>query len=336
MATIFKEKTAMQDKTSYGFPGEPLYVISVIFNPHRYTSRMRLYEQFKEYMLNTKNVILYTVECSFGERESIIQDINESNHVVLKVQTSNEIWLKENLINIAVQRLPADWKYMAWIDADVSFARHDWATETVQQLQHYDVVQMFSHAQDLDKDEIPYQTHQSFAYNFCNDDLEEKNNYNYTTGNKWHPGFAWAIKRKAFDSVGGLMDFPILGAADNHMAWSIIGKGAKTIPQGISDGYKSKVLLWEKRALKGIKKNIGYVPGLLVHYFHGSKKYRKYADRWEILVKNNFNPETDLIKDWQGLYCLETDCIDLKKDCRNYFKQRNEDCIFLDDKERKL
>lgn len=324
------------NKTFYGFQDDPLYVISVIFNPQRYSSRMRLYEQFKEYMLKTKNVILYTIECSFGDRMSLIDEEMEDNHVILRVKTDSEIWLKENLINIAVQRLPTDWKYMAWIDSDVMFARHDWAIETIQQLQHYDLVQMFSHAQDLDRDEIPYQTHQGFAYNFCNGDQIEDNYYNSPTGNRWHPGFAWAIKKDAFNKLGGLMDFAILGAADNHMAWSLIGEGEKTLPTGLSDEYKNKVLTWEKRAIKHIKKNIGYVPGLLLHHFHGSKKYRKYKDRWEILVKNNFNPDINIIKDWQGLYYLEIDCIDLKRDCSNYFKQRNEDCIYLDNKERRI
>lgn len=38
------------------------------------------------------------------------------------------------------------------MDADVQFSRADWAQETVQQLQHYHVVQMWSMCQDLNVD----------------------------------------------------------------------------------------------------------------------------------------------------------------------------------------
>src|SRR6202035_3379899 len=49
----------------------------------------------------------------------------------------------------------AEAKYVAWIDADVKFNRPDWAQETMQLLQHYDVLQMFSHAQDVGPDYEP-------------------------------------------------------------------------------------------------------------------------------------------------------------------------------------
>jgi len=37
----------------------------------------------------------------------------------------------------AVARLPSDWKYVAWVDADVNFTNPHWVRVTVQQLQHY-------------------------------------------------------------------------------------------------------------------------------------------------------------------------------------------------------
>jgi hypothetical protein len=36
-----------------------------------------------------------------------------------------------------VARLPNDWKYVAWVDADVNFTNPHWVRVTVQQLQHY-------------------------------------------------------------------------------------------------------------------------------------------------------------------------------------------------------
>lgn len=53
------------------------------------------------------------------------------------MRSFDELWHKENLINIGIASPPADWQYVAWIDADVSFSNPCWAVETVQQLHHH-------------------------------------------------------------------------------------------------------------------------------------------------------------------------------------------------------
>ena len=65
----------------------------------------------------------------------------------LVVRTNAELWHKENMIMLGIQHLTKirpKWKYVAWVDADVIFQRRDIILETAQQLQHYDIVQMFS------------------------------------------------------------------------------------------------------------------------------------------------------------------------------------------------
>ena len=79
------------------------------------------------------------------------------------MRTRDELRHKENLINLGVARLPADWKYVAWVDADVQFARPDIVTETIQQLQHFGVVQMFSQATDLDPQHQPLKQFDGFV-----------------------------------------------------------------------------------------------------------------------------------------------------------------------------
>jgi hypothetical protein len=45
------------------------------------------------------------------------------------------------------------------------------------------------------------------------------------------------------------------------------------------------------------------------------------------LLKNNFDPELDLKRDWQGLYILTHKGERMRNDIREYFRQRNEDSI---------
>jgi hypothetical protein len=110
--------------------------------------------------------------------------------------------------------LPAEAKYIAWIDADVKFNRPDWAQETLQLLQHYDVLQMFSHAQDVGPNYEPLATTPGFLYKWVTDRpsphepafMQAKPAYGYYSvhsGQFWHPGFAWAAKRSALESVPG-------------------------------------------------------------------------------------------------------------------------------------
>ena len=126
-----------------------LHVIAVISNPQRYETRYDLYNKFAKHVEDS-GARLWTVETAFGDRPHEITASDHSQHIQLR--TSTELWHKENMINIGISRLPANWEYVAWIDADVTFARPDWALETLHQLQHYKVVQMFSDCMDLSPD----------------------------------------------------------------------------------------------------------------------------------------------------------------------------------------
>ena len=138
----------------------PLYVVTPIANPSRYRSRYTLYRDFEKY-IGDAGAILHTVEAAYGDRDFVVTDAANPRHI--QVRTHHEVWHKENLINIGVSRLPADWKYVAWIDADVQFARPDIVTETIHQLQHFSVVQMFAHATDLGPKHEPLKSFEGFV-----------------------------------------------------------------------------------------------------------------------------------------------------------------------------
>lgn len=292
------------------------WVVTMISNPVRYSSRYRLYRQFEEEM-SKAGVNLFTVEVQHGQRNFVITRQGQAN--ALQLRTTSEIWHKENALNLGVQRLPDDWEYVAWIDADVTFQRPDWIEETLHQLQHYKIVQMFQSAIDLGPEGESLQIHNGFVWSY----LEGKpfgKSYEF-----WHPGFAWACTREAWDGMGGLLDRPVCGAADHHMATSLIGRAESSFPAQVTLGYKQDILHWQERAEKAIKRDIGYVPGTLFHHWHGAKKKRYYVERWQILIDNKFDPNTDICKDAQGLYRLTGNKPKLRDDLRRYFRARRED-----------
>jgi hypothetical protein len=322
---VFNGVNKYQHKVVPGL--DKFWVIAVISNPQRYKSRYNLYEKFKASM-EVAGVNLLTVEIALGQRPFELTEENNPNHVQLR--TNNELWHKEQMINIGISRLPQDWEYVAWIDADVEFCRQDWAAETVEQLQHYDVVQLFQSAIDLGPEGEVITVFNGFVHSWMNEPninnpLLARGKY----GLYWHPGFAWAATRKAINDLGGLIDWAILGSADHHMAWAFIGKVADKLPKNIAPAYKRELETWQLRATHHIKQNIGYVPGTIYHHFHGKKKNRKYVERWDILLKHDFNPDKDLKRDWQGLWQFTEEGLRLRNDIRNYFRQRNEDSIDL-------
>jgi len=342
---------------------EPLYVVTTVFNSPRFKTRYKLYQRFAKYVKDSGGVLV-TVEAAFGERHHAMQESkdqhgqliygraptkntefhkarSENPHQYIRVRTDHEIWIKENLLNIGISRLPEDWKYVAWVDADVVFARPNWVGETIHQLQHYKLVQMFSEAQDLDPGQGTTTNNRAMGFMACFlKGLEKTRNpgHYYYGGVKggpifWHPGFAWAARREAIDELGGLIDWAIMGAGDNHMAHALIGEVDQSMHPSVEGPYREKLREWQYRCDKHIRRNVGFVEGLLLHYWHGKKIDRRYWERWKILVNNHFNPDLDLKYDSQGVLQLtdrgDARSIELRDKIRAYFELRNEDSIDL-------
>lgn len=304
-------------------PEAVLDVITMISNPVRWHSRYRLFKHFEKHMLATPHVRFHVAEIAFGERPFEVTCASNPNH--LQLRTQDELWHKENALNLLVQKLPSDWKYVAWIDADVEFLTHQetWAMEAIQQLQHYKIIQMFSQALDRDPRGHVMHTHKGFVASYLAD-LPFTRQYG-----GWHPGYGWAYTRDAWNAIGGMLDFAILGSGDDHMAKSLIGKGLDSLPSGLHPNYVAMVEAWQHNALATIKKDIGYLDALIGHQYHGPKNERKYWGRWDIAKPldqdGGFNPMTDIKRDWQGLYQLTERSTCRRDKLRAYFRQRNED-----------
>lgn len=301
----------------------PLHVIAVVSNPIRYATRYRLFREFEARMKLEPDVVLHTVELAYGHRP--FEVTTEGAPRQYQYRSHEELWHKENLINLGIQQVPPSAEYIAWIDTDVSFTRPDWALETVQQLQHYKVVQMFTHATDLGPTFQPLHHHTGYIYAWKH--WDGRTPAYGPRGLINHPGYAWACRRDALDNVGQLVDYAILGSGDTHMAGALTGVVEKTFHSGMSADYRESLYHYQRLCEKYIRQKVGYVDTSLVHYWHGKKKSRGYADRWKILSENDYSPRLDIIRDSRGLVRLTGEKRGLRDGIMRYFRTRNEDSI---------
>ena len=281
-----------------------LHVFTARSNPLHWTSTHRNWLRFARGMLDA-GVTLTVVECAFGEETSSLRDGRRP--ATFRCVPKPGSGPRKTLLNIGVHRTP-EAKYIAWIDADIIFRRDDWALATLQALQHYDVVQPWSDAYDLGPhDEHIAHHHRSFCRQFFHRQPMVASQGNHTgratadLNTYPHSGYAWATTRQAFDWVGGLFELGGMGSGDHHMSLALIGQADSSVPSGVSEAHAARVKRWEGRALRHINRNIGYVPGTIEHLFHGRKTDRGYQSRWEIFVKNAFDPLEDLKRNSHGV-----------------------------------
>jgi hypothetical protein len=298
---------------------EKLNVIIVISNPCLYAKRYILLKEFvKRIEEEEENVNLFIVEMIYNNQKFIITDKNNKNHLQLKTEVP--LWHKENMINLGVKYLlPKNYKAFAWIDADIEFDNNTWALDTLKILNGCkDIVQLFSHCVDMDSEKNNLNIFNSFGYCFS-----KNKNYTSKGTDYWHPGYAWAITRKAYEKIGGLYDKGILGSGDSIIAMSLINKCSYVNNINYNKDYNNSMLEYQKQASK---LRLGYTPGIIRHYYHGSKFNRRYTERWKILMNFKFSPITDIEYDNTGILIpTKTFSQEFKDEILNYFKERKED-----------
>lgn len=305
----------------------PLTIVTCVFNPRRFKRRLELYRAFAEYVAKS-GCRLVTVEVAFGEREFELSGTD-----VINLKTDAEIWHKERALNIGIKyalETDPNCKYVAWIDADVSFVKPDWAEETVHALQHYSVVQMFGQAAYLNPaDEVLWYCPSAFKV-FVDKGYHQRPPLHAKYIAKGHPGLAWACRRDVWENLEGLLDTCISGSGDTLMAWALRGRWNGYLPPDpLSTGYVEALKRWARRCDVHVKENVGYVPGTALHYWHGKSELRGYDKRWQIISFHKFDPEADMVVDANsGLYMLRPGHKPhLEYDLRLSSSSRNEDSI---------
>ncbi len=312
---------------------KPLFVICPVINASRIRARWRLFQDFAKHVAEA-GAILYVVEVAFGDRDFVVTQAGNPHHV--QIRTWHELWLKERAINIGVAHLTRqvpDWAYVAWIDGDCHFARYDWANETIHLLQHYPLVQLWTQLVNLDSHyEIRSQLI-SFMWVQLKTPGCIGDYYEYGGQKFGSPGLAWAARREAWDLMGGLIDYCILGAGDWYWANAVMGTldAAIKFRNDLSGPFVKRMrdyqehlrrTCWQERCIIG---NVGVMSGLVLHFWHGARADRRYNTRGEILMRHQFDPGLDLKPDSSFMWQLTDRKPEMRREIQQYFSSRDED-----------
>ncbi len=299
---------------------ENLHVVAVLSNICEFKRRYDLTHEFISRMSREPNVILYVVELAYKNQSFHVTQKHNPQH--LQLRTDIPLWHKENLINIGIRRLlPRNWKAVAWVDADIEFENPHWALDTLKILNgSKDVVQLFSHCINMDLQGDSIGIYSGFGFQHANG---KPYLYNPNPDHYFHPGYGFAITRKAYEQIGGLYEVNILGSGDHMMITSFIGMGKTSLVEGLSQDFVNALVEFEKRA-KCLR--LGYVPGIIKHHFHGAIANRGYDTRDLLMVNYQFSPKLHLVKNEDGLLVPSSDCpkgfID---EVIKYFQAKQED-----------
>jgi len=300
------------------------WVITSYFNPARYKTKRLNFDAFMEGM-NAVGANVLVVEMAFGDAPFEL----EPGERVLHFRGDSVMWQKERLLNVAAARLPDSCRKVGWFDADLIFKEPDWLERTSEALDRHMVLQPFSHAVRLNRDNCDDGTgslSESFASIFVRDPAPARVGNFHSHG---HTGFAWAARREFFEECG-LYEASLTGAGDHLMAHAFVaGMANSPCMRHVFHGaahYSEHFIRWGIRARDLAGAKIGVVPGRILHLWHGDLEDRAYGERLRQFRALGFNPDLHLRHDEGGMLEWSDEApAHLKTWCEDMFHGRNED-----------
>ncbi len=304
-----------------------MWAITSYFNPARYKLRLANYRKFRANL----GVPLVTVELSFdGTYELTEQDAD----ILVQIKGGAVLWQKERLLNVALQAVPADERFVAWLDCDIIFGEANWADLAEQSLTVHDVVQLFSDILNLDVDDTGPapgdETKPPTGYGFVRRlgfDLEGAFSENLRIEGvpSTNRGLAWAARREIIDKHG-FYDADIAGHSVRAMAFAMYGRFDKFLSSvDCNKDQERHYLKWAVPFDDSIQGRVGHLPGRIYHLWHGAKQNRKYVEMERIVASSGFNPEVDIYVGPSGSWEWTQPRSELATKFEQWFANRRED-----------
>lgn len=311
----------------------PLWGITTYFNPTGYESRYNNYRQFRRECY-AQGLPLITVEVVPESGETVLEPGRDAERLIRKT-SSAMIWHKERLMNLGLEALPDQCKYVAWLDADIIFDDDDWVQRTIVELGRCKVIQPFENVIRLPKgkspEEFPSRLIDSriargrrvgnYTLSFCARYSAGKPISGGTTG------YAWCARRSLIQKHG-FYDRCILGGGDRELALAFAYRSDEVPHSELrirSTKLRRHIASWHDAVYSDVRGDIFFLKGSIYHLWHGDIEYRNYEKRHQILERHDFDPEYDIELDGRGCWRFRPHAEQLRLDVAEYLGSRRED-----------
>lgn len=307
---------------------EDTWVITCYSNPLGFRTRRRNFHYFAD-ALRAQRANLLVVEMTSPDGSF---ELDARDFEVIRLRGNGFIWQKERMLNVALPHLPPACSKVVWADADVLFENDGWLGATSLALEQSIVVQPFESCVRLPVGHLRFhgETQEgteimpSFAACFRSDPtLAVTERFRH----HGHTGFAWAARRELLEDCG-LYDTCITGSGDHLMAHVFAGTlGSRCIPAMLGEGnaFARHFLNWARTTHEKCGGRLGFVPGRLLHLWHGSMLNRRYTHRNHELGELGFDPGRDIRLNADGVWEWDAASVQLRAWSEAGFRSRDED-----------
>lgn len=278
-------------------------VVATHFNPCRYN---RLRETYYEWLPSVASIadriICYELVLDDDQPEI------DGSIVVRGSRRQHFLWQKEPLLNRALREASA--KYFAWVDHDLLFANPRWLADGIAKLRDgASACQLFSSLSLTDMERRRIQSRPSAA----------------ASDGKGPPGGAWIAETEFLRDIGGFETSNLFGGGDQTLYDALTGKLSWHLTQ-YSPAMRQQLTQWITRIhQQAADKQIACVDGEALHLWHGDRKNRQYSTRYDVLTREQFDPQRDLrLSENELLEWTDPDS-HLAASVRRFFEARQED-----------
>lgn len=237
-------------------------LLFVLFNPMK-SKRIIMNYLYITNIFKRQGLPVYTLELVFDGSEPEIMDAKH-------VRGGSHMFHKERLYRILETEVPLQFTKLAFLDCDIIFSNFSWYQSASDLLETFDAVQPFekAHWQDLTYKKI-----------ILTKDTILKQYLPTCLFGKFHPGFAWCMRREWYNKFG-FFDWGVIGSGD---ALTSAGWMKKYVPES----FEQVVPAYRKQFWKFYNQpspTMAFIPGMeIYHLHHGSRSKRQYISRHKLL-----------------------------------------------------
>jgi hypothetical protein len=297
---------------------DDVVMVACFFNPAGHARPVHNLGAFLDWCHGAR-VPLFMAELSFHDQAPLLPR-NHSHVVHFRLGENGIMFQKEALLSAMVRRLPKGVRKVFLVDADVVPADPQQLGLASILLDDVPMVQPFSDAVWCDRTGSAERSKRSTAWACSHYDAR----VSPLDSVVFHPGFCVGLRRDFFDRVGDLYGCPITGTGDLALWQAAMSAHVPLMSDGVPictapapQAYREKVADW-------CGGQVGFVPGQMRHFWHGSTVARAYRSRHKLL--EGFRPDVHLSQDARSGLPIWTEAgRPYQEAMRAYFASRAED-----------